>query len=116
MRQGMPGSFGMKDGKVVSVTPEEQKAMETRNKKFVKASLLYWLCAFVVLILLFVAAVLRMPAEGTGTSPDDYMGMMIGLIVWIGVAGTGYSILYWFMVRRKMPKAGSDAKKQEPWE
>ena len=118
MRQGMPGSFGMRDGKVVPVTPEEQKAIEKQNKRFVKVSLLYWLCAFVALILLFVVAVLQAPAEPTGTSPDDYMGMMLGLIGWIGVSGIGYSILYWFMVRRNMPKATPDAKdnKKEPWE
>lgn len=106
-----PGSFGMMDGKVGILSPEEQKEQEARNKKFVKASLLYWLCAFLVLILAFVVMVLVAPSEEG--NPNSYIGMMFMPFIWMGVAGTGYAILYWAILRKK-PK--TEKKDKEPWE
>lgn len=106
-----PGSFGMMDGKIGVLSPEEQKEQEARNKKFVKVSLLYWLCAFLVLILAFVVMVLVAPSEEV--NPNSYFGMLMVPLIWMGVAGTGYAILYWAILRKK-PKKGK--KDKEPWE
>ena len=107
-----PGSFGMFDGKVGVLSPEEKKALEARNKKFVRLSLIYWLIAFLVLILAFVVMVLLMGPD-TEATPDSYLGMIFVPFAWIFGAGLPYSIIYWVMFRKK-PKAQN--KNKEPWE
>lgn len=110
-----PGSFGMVDGRVGALTPEEQKALEAKNKKFVKISLIYWLCAFLVLVLAFVIMVILAPA--TEGDPSSYLGMIIVLFLWIVVAGTGNSVIYWAMLRRKKkPTPNAEKQDKEPWE
>lgn len=107
-----PGSFGMFDGKVGVLSPEEQKALEAKNKKFVRLSLIYWLIAFLVLILAFVVMVLMMGPDGEA-SQDSYLGAILIPFAWIFGAGIPYSIIYWAMFRKK-PKA--EKKNKEPWE
>lgn len=107
-----PGSFGMFDGKVGVLSPEEQKALEAKNKKFVRLSLIYWLIAFLVLILAFVVMVLMMGPDGEA-SQDSYLGAILIPFAWIFGAGIPYSIIYWVMFRKK-PKA--EKKNKEPWE
>ena len=107
-----PGSFGMFDGKVGVLSPEEQKALEAKNKKFVRLSLIYWLIAFLVLILAFVVMVLMMGPDGEA-SQDSYLGAILIPFAWIFGAGIPYSIIYWVMFRKK-PKP--ESKNKEPWE
>lgn len=108
-----PGSFGMFDGKVGVLSPEEKKALEAKNKKFVRLSLVYWLIALLVLILAFVVMVLMMGPDGEA-SQDSYLGAILIPFAWIFGAGIPYSIIYWVMFRKK-PKAEKKENK-DPWE
>lgn len=107
-----PGSFGMRDGKLGILTPEEQKELEARNKKFVKVSIFYWLCAFLVLVLAFVILVLVAPSEEG--NPNSYLSMILLPFGWMGAAGLGYAIVYWGLLGKK-PKAEKKENK-DPWE
>lgn len=108
-----PGSFGMFDGKVGVLSPEEKKALEAKNKKFVRLSLVYWLIALLVLILAFVVMVLLMGPD-TEASQDSYLGMMLVPFVWIFGAGIPYAVIYWVMFWKK-PKA-EKKENRDPWE
>lgn len=107
-----PGSFGMVDGKVGVLSPEEQKALEAKNKKFVRITLIYWLIAILVLILAFVVMVLLMGPD-TEATPDSSLAMIFVPFAWIFGAALPYAIIYWVMFRKK-PKAQN--KNKEPWE
>lgn len=107
-----PGSFGMFDGKVGVLSPEEQKALEAKNKKFVRLSLIYWLIALLVLILAFVVMVLMMGPDGEA-SPDSSLAMIFVPFIWIVASALPYSVIYWVMFRKK-PKP--ESKNKEPWE